>query len=159
MLMRLRSAFLLLTLATIFALLTVGAYVTAAGYGDACGSSVPSDYPLCQGHLLPPLQAAPIAEYSHRLLASLSTLFLFVTTFLFWRDKGAPGGARRSLYAASMLIVAEVFLGAAVVAATEPTWLVTLHQADALLVFGFVVAAFALGIDRRPNAIPPGGGA
>ena len=100
-------------------------------------------------HLLPPLQSAPIAEYTHRLLASLSSLFLFVTAFLFWRTKTSPLAARRSLYLASLLIVAEVVLGAAVVATTEPAWLVTLHQANALLVFGLAVSALA--IDSRAH--------
>jgi len=145
---------LLITVVSLFALLTVGAYVTVAGAGDACGSSLGQDYPLCQGHLFPPLQLAAIAEYTHRLLASLSSLFLFCTTFLFWRSKDSPLAARRSLYLASLLIVAEVVLGAAVVATTEPAWLVTLHQANALLVFGFTVAALAidrLAIDRNPR--------
>lgn len=141
--MQVKGALLILTVGSLFVLLTVGAYVTAAGYGDACGSQLGQDYPLCQGHLLPPLQLAPIAEYTHRLFASLSSLFLFVTTFLFWRSRDSPLVARRSLYVASLLIVVEVVLGAAVVAATEPAWLVTLHQADALLVFGFTVAALA----------------
>lgn len=141
--MRTRMALLILTVVLLFALLTVGAYVTVAGDGDACGNSVPSDYPLCQGHLFPPLVLSALAEYTHRLLASLSSLFLFVTTFLFWRAKDSQLIARRSLYVASLLIVAEVVLGAAVVATIEPPWLVTVHQANALLVFGFAVAALA----------------
>ncbi|MGP8125033.1 MAG: COX15/CtaA family protein [Nitrososphaerales archaeon] len=145
--MQIRFILLLLTVVSLFALLTVGAYVTVAGAGDACGSNLGQDYPLCLGHLFPPLQLAPIAEYTHRLLASLSSLFLFVATFLFWRTKDSPRSARRSLYLASFLIVVEVILGAAVVATTEPAWLVTLHQANALLVFGLTVSALA--IDRH----------
>ena len=145
--MRVRTILLIATVISLFALLTVGAYVTVAGDGDACGSSVPSDYPLCQGHLLPPPVLGAIAEYSHRLLASLSSLFLFVTVFIFWRAKDSPLAARQSLYLASLLIILEVVLGAAVVATTEPPWLVTIHQANALLVFGLVVAALAS--DRR----------
>lgn len=133
-----------MTVVSLFALLTVGAYVTVADAGDACGSSLGQDYPLCLGHIFPPLQLAPIAEYTHRLLASLSSLFLLVTTFLFWRTKGSPSSVRRSLYLASFLIVAEVILGAAVVATTEPSWLVTLHQANALLVFGLTVSALSI---------------
>jgi len=138
---------LFLTVASLFALLTVGAYVTVAGAGDACGNNLGQDYPLCLGHLFPPLQLAPVAEYTHRLLASLSSLFLFIATFLFWRTKDSPVTVRRSLYLASILIVVEIVLGAAVVTTTEPAWLVTLHQANALLVFGLTVSALAL--DRR----------
>ncbi|HYB76228.1 MAG TPA: COX15/CtaA family protein [Nitrososphaerales archaeon] len=145
--MRIRMILLIATVITLFALLTVGAYVTVAGDGDACGSSVPNDYPLCQGHFLPPPILGAIAEYSHRVLASLSSLFLIITAFLFWRSKDPPVAAKQSLYVASLLIIAEIILGAAVVATIEPPWLVTIHQANALLVFGFAVAALAS--DRR----------
>lgn len=141
--MRARYVLLYITILSVFSLLVVGAYVTAANFGGACGSDLGTDYPLCLGHIFPPLQAGPIAEYSHRILASLSSLLLFVTTFLFWRAKDPDPAARRSLYAASLLIIAEVVLGAAVVTTSEPAWLVTLHQADALLVFGLTVAASA----------------
>ncbi|HMD79039.1 MAG TPA: hypothetical protein VKF39_03545, partial [Nitrososphaerales archaeon] len=96
-----KGALLLLTTATLFSLLVVGAYVTAASFGGECGSNLGQDYPLCQGQLLPPPQLGPIAEYTHRVLASLSTLFLFVTTFLFWRAKDSPFQVRRSLVVAS----------------------------------------------------------
>ncbi len=141
--MRARNALLVITILSVFSLITVGAYVTAANYGGACGSNLGTDYPLCQGNLFPPLQAGPIAEYSHRLLASVSSLFLFITAFVFWRAKDSPVAARRSVYAASFLIIVEIVLGAAVVTAQEPAWLVTLHQADALLIFGFTVAALS----------------
>jgi heme a synthase len=136
-------ALLLLTVVSIFSLLTVGAYVTAAGFGGACGSDLGQDYPLCQGSLFPPLQVGPVAEYTHRLLASLSTLFLFVTAFLYWRSPDAPRSVKLPVFISSLLIILEVALGAAVVVTSEPPWLVTLHQANALLVFGLTVAAAA----------------
>jgi cytochrome c oxidase assembly protein subunit 15 len=139
---------LLLTVLSLFSLIVVGAYVTAANDGSACGSAIGTDYPLCQGSIFPPLQAAPIAEWSHRVLASLSALFLFVTTLLFWRAKDSVLAVRTSLYVATVLIIFEIVLGAAVVVAIEPAWLVTLHQADAMLVFGVTVAATALSLGR-----------
>jgi heme A synthase len=143
-----KGVLLLLTTATLFSLLVVGAYVTAADFGGACGSNLGQDYPLCQGQLLPPPQLGPIAEYMHRVLASLSTLFLFVTTFIFWRAKDSPFQVRRSLVVASILIVLEVLIGAAVVVQVEPPWLVTLHQANALLVFALSVGASAIYFRR-----------
>jgi len=133
----------------VFSLIVVGAYVTAANYGGACGSAVGTDYPLCLGHLFPPLQAAPMAEWSHRVLASLSALFLFVTAFLYWRAKDPRALVRRSVYAAVVLIIFEIILGAAVVVTVEPAWLVTLHQADALLVFGLTAVASATALTEH----------
>jgi len=116
--------------------------------GEACGAQVPADWPLCLGGLLPPPLLAPVAEYSHRLLAALSTLLLFVTTFAFWRQKQKP--VDRILAAGSLLLVVEVLLGGAVVAQDLYAVLVALHQALGILIFG--VAAYALSLARRPAA-------
>ena len=138
-----------LTTVLVFALIVVGAYVTAANAGGACGSAIGTDYPLCRGSIFPPLQAAPIAEWTHRVLASLSALFLFITTFVYSRAKESRALVRRSLYAASLLIVFEIILGAAVVVTVEPAWLVTLHQADAILVFGLAAVASATALTEH----------
>ena len=141
-----RVALLSTTVVSLFLLLVVGAYVTAAGFGEACGASVPSDWPLCLGNLLPPPLLAPVAEYSHRLLAALSTLLLFVTTFVFWRQRQRP--ADRVLFGASLLLVVEVILGGAVVAQGLYSALVALHQAIGILILG--LAVYALALSRRP---------
>lgn len=147
--MKARVLMLVVTVVLVFSLIVVGAYVTAANDGGACGSAIGTDYPLCQGSIFPPLQAAPIAEWSHRVLASLSALFLFVTTFLYWRSMDSRLLVRSSLYAATILIIFEIILGAAVVVAVEPAWLVTLHQADAILVFGLTAVASATVLAER----------
>ncbi|MDG6915922.1 MAG: hypothetical protein JRM90_08140, partial [Nitrososphaerota archaeon] len=58
---------LLLSMFSLFTVIVVGAYVTVAGFGGACGSSVPQDWPTCLGGLFPPLQLAPVMEYTHRI--------------------------------------------------------------------------------------------
>jgi heme a synthase len=141
-----RNTLLLLTVVLVFSLIVVGAYVTAAGFGAACGTNIGTDWPLCNGNLFPPPQVGPVAEYMHRILASFSTLFLFVTTFLFWRNKDSPISARRLLYLSSFLIVVEILLGGAVVTQELEAVLVTIHQANALLVFGFTAAAGAVAL-------------
>lgn len=138
-----KSALLAMTVGTLFALIVVGAYVAAAGYGEACGSEVPADWPLCFGQLLPPPQLGAMVEYAHRLLAALSALLLFVATGLYWRDAEAPNLGRRSLAVASLLLVIQILLGGLVVAQGLTAELVALHQATAILVFGFTVAALA----------------
>jgi heme A synthase len=144
-----RNLLLAVTVALVFSLIVVGAYVTAADFGEACGSNLGTDWPLCNGNLLPPPALGPVAEYSHRLLASLSTLFLFVTTFLFWRARDVAGSVRKLLLVASVLIVMEVVLGGVVVTQDLEAVLVALHQATAMLIFGLTAAAGALAF-RRP---------
>lgn len=140
---------LVATILFVFLLIVVGAYVTAADDGAACGTDLGSDWPLCNGNLLPPLQTGPVAEYMHRILASLSAVFLFLTTLFFWRAKGSESAVRNTLYLASLLIVVEIVLGGAVVTQELEALLVTIHQAIALLIFGLTVVAGTLAL-RNP---------
>ena len=139
---------LLLSIASLFTVIVVGAYVTVAGFGDACGSSVPQDWPTCLGGLFPPLQLGPVAEYTHRLFAALSTLFLLLTTVAFWRSTDADRAVKRTVYAALVLLIAQVLLGGVVIAQEEESILVAAHQGLAVLTFGTAVFAFARA--RRP---------
>ncbi len=148
--MRANYLLLLFSIASLFTVIVVGAYVTVAGFGDACGSSVPQDWPTCLGGLFPPPQLAPVMEYLHRLFAALSTLFLLLTVVTFWRDKTAETAVRRTVYVAMVLLVAQVLLGGVVIATAEQEYMiVTAHQALAILTFGTAVAAFARA--RKPS--------
>ncbi len=146
--MRVQYVFLLLSIASLFAVIVVGAYVTVAGFGDACGSSVPQDWPTCLGGLFPPLQLGPVMEYTHRLFAALSTLLLLLTVVAFWRDRASETVVKRTVYVAFALLVAQVLLGGVVIAQVEQSVIVATHQGLAVLTFGVAVAAFARA--RRP---------
>ncbi len=146
--MRAKDVLLILTIASLFTAIVVGAYVTVAGFGDACGSSVPQDWPTCLGGLFPPPQLGPVMEYTHRLFAALSTLFLLVTVFAFWKDRESEPVVKRILYVALALLVAQVLLGGVVIAQEEESILVAAHQGLAVLTFGAAVAAFARA--KRP---------
>jgi heme A synthase len=139
-----RNALLAVTVTVLFSLLVVGAYVTAANYGGECGVNTPEDWPLCNGQLLPPPDIGSVIEYTHRILASLSGLFLILSAVTFWRAKDSPLAARRLLYLALGSIVAEIIVGGVVVNTNLSAAFVTLHQAIALLVFGFTVAAASI---------------
>ena len=141
--MKARNAQLLLAVASLFSVIVVGAYVTVAGFGDACGSSVPSDWPGCLGGVLPPPQLAPVMEYLHRLLAAVSTLLLLGATALFWRDPSPGRAVKRILLGACVLLVAQILLGGVVISEAEEPLLVAAHQGLAILTFGFGVAAYA----------------
>jgi len=146
--MQAKYVLLLLAAASLFTTIVVGAYVTVANYGDSCGSSVPQDWPTCLGGLFPPLQIAPVMEYTHRLFAALSTLFLLLTTVAFWRSRDAEKVVKRAVYVAMLLLVAQVLLGGVVIAQEEEALLVAAHQGLAILTFGVAVAAFARA--KRP---------
>ena len=141
-----KAALLGFTVLLLFSLIVVGAYVAAGDYGEACGSAVPADWPLCNGNLVPPPNFGAIVEYTHRLLAAFSTLFLFVTTLVFWRSESAASPATKALVVATLLVVVQVVLGGLVVAQDLGAALVALHQAVAILIFGFSVAALSFGV-------------
>ncbi len=141
--MRTGFVLLLLTIVSLFVAIVVGAYVAVAGFGDACGSSVPQDWPTCLGGLFPPLQLGPVMEYTHRLFAALSTLFLLLTTFMFRMDRTSEPQVKKLIYAALVLLIAQVLLGGVVIAQEEGAVLVAAHQGLAVLTFGAAVAAFA----------------
>ncbi|HXY56931.1 MAG TPA: COX15/CtaA family protein [Nitrososphaerales archaeon] len=141
--MQAKYVLLLLSIAALFTVIVVGAYVTVANFGDACGSSVPQDWPTCLGSLFPPLQLAPIMEYTHRLFAALSTLFLLLTTIAFWRASDVQTGVKKTVYVAMALLIAQVLLGGVVISQQEESILVAAHQGLAVLTFGVAVAAFA----------------
>jgi heme A synthase len=141
--MKPRDVLLVLSVTFLFLAIVVGAYVTVAGFGDACGSSLPSDWPGCLGGVIPPLQLAPVMEYLHRLMAAFSTLFLLLTTLVFWRGNDVGRATKRILFASCILLVAQVLLGGVVIAQAEEAVLVAAHQGLAVLTFGFAVAAYA----------------
>jgi cytochrome c oxidase assembly protein subunit 15 len=143
-----RNTLLGFTVAIVFALLVVGAYVTVANYGGMCGVDTPEDWPLCNGQLFPPSSLGPVIEYTHRILASLSGLFLILTALVFWRAKNAPSGARKLVYLALISVLVEIVIGGAVVNTDLSAAVVTLHQAFALLVFGFTVGAAAVSFSK-----------
>ncbi|MDG6901754.1 MAG: COX15/CtaA family protein [Nitrososphaerota archaeon] len=140
-----KAALLGFTVFLLFSLIVVGAYVAAGGFGEACGSAVPADWPLCNGSLVPPPNFSAIVEYTHRILAAFSTLFLLITTVAYWRGESASSPATRALAIATLLVLLQVVLGGLVVAQELEAPLVALHQAVAILVFGFSVAALAFG--------------
>lgn len=140
-----RNTLLAASVVLLFLLLVVGAYVTAAGYGGLCGLNTPEDWPLCNGQLIPPPDVGSVVEYTHRILASLSGLFLILTAVAFWKAREfSPAAARRLVYLAVGAVVVEIVIGGIVVNTGLSPLAVTMHQAFALLVFGSTVAAAAV---------------
>ncbi len=143
-----KAALLGFTVFLLFSLIVVGAYVAASpGFGEACGSSIPADWPLCNGNLFPPPVFSSIVEYTHRVLAAFSSLFLLLTTAVYWRKDSLASPATKALVIGTLLIMVQVLLGALVVSQGLEPALVALHQGVAILVFGFAVAGLAVGTD------------
>ena len=123
-----------------FAQITLGGVVRVTGSGLGC-----PDWPLCHGRIIPPLEFATLIEYSHRLSASVLSLFVLataVTALLYYRSSR---WAVRSSILGLVFVIAAAGLGGATVL-TELMWwvrLVHLGVAEIVVAAMIVVAVFA----------------
>ncbi len=111
-----------------YLLIVLGAVVRISGSGMGCGDH----WPLCNGHLFPPLNEIPtVIEWSHRLVAGLVSILVVALMVLDWR---------RGWLALALLII-QVVLGAVTVKTGLTPVLVILHLATAMLLLGSLIAA------------------
>ena len=123
-----------------YLLIVLGAVVRISGSGMGCGDH----WPLCNGHLIPPLNDIPtVIEWSHRLVAVIVSVLVMGLALLGWRLRGSgsqePGV--RAAYTAVVLLVIQVLLGAVTVKTGLTPVLVILHLATAMLLLGSLIAA------------------
>ena len=133
--------------AATYLLIVLGAVVRITGSGMGCGDH----WPLCNGHLFPPLNdIGTVIEWSHRLVAALvSGLVVALAGYTWWLRRSvipglAPGVSRvsRAPFVALGLLVLQVLLGAITVKLDLPPWTVILHLGTAMgLLATLLVAA------------------
>ena len=119
-----------------YLLIVLGAIVRISGSGMGCGNH----WPLCNGHLVPPLNDIPtVIEWSHRLVAGVVSILVVGLVVLDWR---------RAWPALALLIV-QIILGAVTVKTGLTPALVVLHLATAMLLLAALIVA-ARGV--RPGS-------
>src|SRR3990170_1584085 len=77
--LRFRYLVLAAALAT-YLLIVIGGIVRVTGSGLGC-----PDWPTCYGSWIPPLRADALIEYSHRLVAALTTPLILAAAYVAWR--------------------------------------------------------------------------
>src|SRR3989441_5409489 len=125
-----------------YLLIVLGAVVRITGSGLGCGEH----WPLCNGHLLPPLNDVPtVIEWSHRLVAGVVSALVVALAAYAWRlAKGGgtrDGGRVRAAYIALALLVVQVLLGAVTVKTGLTPVMVILHLATAMLLLAALIVA------------------
>jgi heme A synthase len=134
--------------AATYLLIVLGAVVRITGSGMGCGDH----WPLCNGHLLPPLDdIGTVIEWSHRLVAALVAVLVVALAVYAWRLRHE---ARRIAYAAVALLVLQVLLGAITVKLALPPWTVVLHLGTAMVLLG-VLLVTARDTGGAQHAAPP----
>src|SRR6058998_289110 len=122
-----------------YLLVVLGAVVRVTGSGMGCGDH----WPLCNGHLFPPLNEIPtVIEWSHRLVAGLVSILVFALAAYAWRlRRGAGSRGRGAAYVAFGLLVVQVLLGAVTVKTGLTPAMVILHLATAMLLLAALIFA------------------
>ena len=122
-----------------FGQVTLGGVVRVTDSGLGC-----PDWPLCYGQIIPPFSVPTMIEYSHRLSASVLSLFVAATTALAWLNYRDNPVVLRSSIAALVLVIVAAILGGVTVLTELAWWVVLFHLGIAeLLLACLIVTAIA----------------
>ncbi len=125
-----------------YALIVFGGVVRITGSGMGCGDH----WPLCNGHLIPPMDLPTLIEWGHRLAAALVSAVTFAVGAFAWLRYRRDAGLVRPATLAAVLLVVQVLLGAVTVKLELPAWSVVLHLANAMVILAaFVFIALRSG--------------
>ncbi|HLB75900.1 MAG TPA: heme o synthase, partial [Candidatus Dormibacteraeota bacterium] len=138
--MRLFRAAIVAAAAVTYALVVLGGVVRVSGSGLGC-----PDWPLCHGHLLPPLQLHVLIEYSHRTVAALASLLIVATALAAWLAVRDRPDLRLYATVAAGLLFLQVGLGGITVLLELPSGIVLAHLATAMALLGAVCATAVAG--------------
>jgi protoheme IX farnesyltransferase len=124
--------------AATYALVVLGGVVRVSGSGLGC-----PDWPLCHGHLLPPLQLHVLIEYGHRTAATLASLLILATALIAWRLVRNHPDLRVGATISVLLLVVQIGLGGITVLFELPAGIVLAHLATAVALLGAVCVTAA----------------
>jgi len=123
-----------------YLLVVAGGVVRVTGSGLGCGVKG-QDWPICHGHLVPPADTATLIEFSHRMLATISTILVGVIAVWAWRRYRHLPRVVRAVSAVVVLLIVQILLGAITVELRLPGGIVLVHLANALLLLGVLISA------------------
>ena len=127
---------LLVTSIFTFLLIVMGGIVRVTESGLGC-----PDWPLCYSRLIPPLRPDAIIEYTHRLVASLTSPLILISGIIAVLRHRPIKLIFRPMLGAMGLLVVEVVLGAITVLTRIPPIIVAVHLGVALTILALVLTA------------------
>jgi heme A synthase len=124
-----------------FLLIIVGGVVRISDSGLGCGpgGSGTKGWPLCDGRLVPLINANMIVEYSHRIVAATVTVLIAALVVTAWRRHRSDRLLFRSCLAALGLVVFQAALGGLTVEKGLKEELVAAHLGTAMLQIGLLL--------------------
>ena len=130
---------LLATAIMVYLLIVVGGIVRVTGSGLGC-----PDWPRCFGQWIPPLRADAIIEYTHRLVATLTSPLILASAVVAWRRFRDVRLASHPLLYAILLLALQGLLGGIVVLLETPPDLVSIHLTIAFLIQAMIIVPTVL---------------
>jgi heme A synthase len=139
---------LLATAIMVYLLIVIGGIVRVTGSGLGC-----PDWPRCFGEWIPPLRADAIIEYSHRLVATLTSPLILASAFVAWWRFRKLRLLSFPLLSAGMLLAVQGLLGGLVVYLETPPNLVAVHLTIAFIIQALVVLPTVLTTISSANKL------
>ena len=142
----------LLLAASVFTylLVTLGGIVCVTNSSRGC-----PDWPGCYGQLVPPMRLDSILEYSHRVLAALTSLAILASAILGWRKARSIRWVSWPPVIAIAFLLAVIVFGAMVVLRGLEPALAALDLGSALIVLALMLSATTVAFYRHGNPNPP----
>jgi protoheme IX farnesyltransferase len=130
-----------------YLLVLLGGLVRISGAGLAC-----PDWPLCHGHLIPPLEGRVLIEYGHRLVAASVSVLVVVTALAALRVRRAVPAAGPVALSVIGLVAVQVVLGGLTVKLRLTPGLVATHLGVAMLFLAGLIVQTVVALE---TAFPP----
>jgi heme a synthase len=137
------NGLLIVTLLTLF----LGAYIKHESFGLSCG------WLECANGFMP-VSIPAMVQTGHRILAGVVAFYIFILTYLSFKNKWEAGLQNR-LMAASLLVLIQIIIGIlTIISYIEISWAV-IHLAFGTVLFAIVFEA-GVFVSRLSRVITPG---
>ena len=130
------------TIVATFVLVVIGGIVRVSDSGLGCGpaGSGTHGWPLCEGRVLPFLEANAVIEFSHRAVAGVVGILIVILVWQALRRLGEHRWLVRGSVVAAILVLAQALLGGLTVENNLHEVLVAAHLGLAMLLLGVLIA-------------------
>lgn len=138
---------LLVTAVMVYLLIVIGGIVRVTGSGLGC-----PDWPRCFGQWIPPMRQDAIIEYTHRLVATLTSPLILASSVVAWWRFRSLRLVSSPLLLAALLLAVQGLLGGVVVLLETPPNLVAVHLVIAFIIQSLIVFPLVLmSLSKRIN--------